>query len=83
MNAKVENKNTEKNHGKTWISNEIKLIVFGFTPDRQYPIHVTAVLVIGGTIFQHLDVHKLKWKSPDDITINQIDRIMINKKLRR
>ena len=40
-------------------------------------------LVISGTTFQHLDIHKLKWKSPDDITINQIDHIMINKKWRR
>ena len=39
-------------------------------------------LVISGTIFQHLDIHKLKWKSPDDKTINQTDNIMTNKKLR-
>lgn len=35
-------------------------------------------LVISGTTFQHLDI--LKWKSPDDITTNQIDHVMINNK---
>ena len=45
MNAKVGNKNTEKIMGKhgCGIRNEIELIVFGFTPDRQYPSHVTAM----------------------------------------
>ena len=28
-------------------------------------------LVIGGTLFQHNDTHKLSWKSPDGKTVNQ------------
>ena len=40
-------------------------------------------IVIGGTIFPHLDIHKLTWKSPDGRTTNQIDHIMINRKWRR
>ena len=36
--------------------------------------------MIGGTIFQHKDIHKLTWKSPDG---NQIDHVVINNKWRR
>ncbi|VDP56290.1 unnamed protein product [Schistosoma margrebowiei] len=40
-------------------------------------------LVIGGTIFPHERIHKATCISPDHTTENQIDRICINKKLRR
>ena len=35
-------------------------------------------LVIGETLFQHNDINKLTWKSPDDKIVNQIDHIRIN-----
>ena len=38
---------------------------------------------IGGTIFQHKDIHTLTRKSPDGKTVNQIDHVVINNKWRR
>ena len=38
---------------------------------------------IGGTIFQHQDIHKLTWKSPDGKKGNQIDHVARNNKWRR
>ena len=40
-------------------------------------------IVIGRTQFQHKDIHKLTWKSPDSKIVNQIDHLMINHRWRR
>jgi Reverse transcriptase (RNA-dependent DNA polymerase)/Endonuclease/Exonuclease/phosphatase family len=39
-------------------------------------------LVIGGTLFRHLNIHKVTWVSPDRRTQNQIDHIAISGKWR-
>ncbi|XP_076105824.1 uncharacterized protein LOC143074160 [Mytilus galloprovincialis] len=39
-------------------------------------------LVIGGTIFEHKNIHKATWVSPNGKVKNQIDHILINKKWR-
>ncbi|XP_047106668.1 craniofacial development protein 2-like [Schistocerca piceifrons] len=39
-------------------------------------------LVIGGTLFPNHNCHKIMWVSPDHITKNQIDHIVISRKFR-
>ena len=39
-------------------------------------------MVIGGTLFQHRDIHKTTWTSPSGATKSQIDHILINGKWR-
>ena len=79
VNAKIGNENTglERAMGKHGCGkmneNGERLVDFCLDFD----------LVIGGTLFQHKDIHKLTWKSPDSKTVNQIDHLMINHRWRR
>lgn len=40
-------------------------------------------LLLGATHFQHKDIHKYTWKSPDGKIRNQIDHIIVNRKWKR
>jgi hypothetical protein len=42
--------------------NEYKLVQFAAATD----------MIIGGTIFTHKNIHKVTWRSPDGVTMNQI-----------
>ena len=37
-------------------------------------------LTIGGTLFQHRDIHKASWRSPNGQTVTQIDHVCISTK---
>ena len=36
-------------------------------------------LIITETIFPHEDIHKLTWRSPDGRSVNQIERVFVNR----
>ena len=44
---------------------------------RQSNFCMTNNTVIGGTIFEHKNIHKLTWRFPDGLTVNQIDHVII------
>lgn len=79
LNAKVGSENTgyERAMGRhgcgTMNENGERLV--GFCLDND--------LVVGGTLFQHKEIHKLTWKSPGNRTSNQIDHITINGRWKR
>ena len=50
-------------------------------PDEDHfgDMHAFNSLVIGGTIFPHMLIHKVTWISPDNVTENQIHHICISR----
>lgn len=79
MNAKVgaNNQQKERTMGKQGLGE------MNNNGERLYQLCSENDLVIGGTTFQHRDVHKYTWTSPDGKTRNQIDHLIINRKWRR
>ena len=77
LNAKVgtNNKDYEKFMGRNGMGNS--------NENGELLTHFSASngMVIGGTLFQHKDIHKYTWNSPNGHR-NQIDHILINMKWR-
>lgn len=78
LNAKIGKENEEKENimGKHGCGN------INENGDRLVDLCEVNNLIIGGTIFPHKDIHKKTWISPDGVTVNQIDHILINSKWR-
>ncbi|XP_061176934.1 craniofacial development protein 2-like [Saccostrea echinata] len=78
LNAKVGT----NNEGKESIMGKYGCGVINNNGSRLVDFCQENKLVIGGTIFQHKNIHKLTWTSPDGHTRNQIDHVLINKRWR-
>lgn len=78
LNAKVGS----NNKGKENTMREHSLGDINNSGDRLTSFCQETRLVIGGTIFEHKNTHKLTWTSPDGITKKQIDHIIINNRWR-
>ena len=50
--------------------------------ERLVKMRIMNNLIIGGKIFEHKNIHKATWVSPNGKVKNQIDHILINKKWR-
>ncbi|XP_056022186.1 craniofacial development protein 2-like [Ostrea edulis] len=78
LNAKVGQDNTgfENIMGKEAVG------LINDNGERLIEMCITNNLVIGGSLFQHKNIHKTTWTSPSGRLHNQIDHIMINSKWR-
>ncbi len=79
MNAKVggNNKYREKTMGKEGLGE------MNNNGERLYHLCSENDLVISGSTYQHKNIHKYTWTSPDGKTTNQINHILINRRWRR
>ena len=78
LNAKIINENAGLERAMGWHGcrkmNE--------NVERQVDFCLDFELVKEGNLFQHKDIHKLTWKSPDGKTVSQINHLMINNRWR-
>ena len=74
FNAKVgsDNVGVERSIGKQGIN------TMNENGERLAELCMLSNLVIGDTIFEHKEIHKLTWHSPDGVTRNQIDHMCIH-----
>ena len=78
LNAKVGSNNTNRED----IMGKFGVGVINDNGERLCDFCGTNGLVVTGTIFPHKEIHKLTWKSPDGKTVNQIDHVMVNGRMR-
>ena len=78
MNAKVGNNNTNREE----VMGKFGIGVMNDNGERLCDFGSANGLVITGTIFPHKEIHKLTWRSPDGRTLNQIDHVLINGRMR-
>ena len=79
LNAKIGNENAD-------LDREMRKRAYGKmneTGERLVDFYLDFDLVIGGTLFQHKDIHKLSWNSPDGKIVYQIHHLMINHRWKR
>ena len=78
MNAKVgdNNHNYERVMGKHGLGQRNN------NGERLCEICDMNELMITGTLFPHKTIHKATWTSPDGVTRNQIDHILVSRKFR-
>ena len=48
--------------------------------DRLVNLAISKKLIVKTTKFPHRNIHKYTWTSPDDITHNQIDHVLVDKR---
>ena len=79
--AKVENNNTNREEvmGKFGI----RLRVMKDNGERLFDFGSANELVISGTMLPHKELHKLTWRTPDGRTVNQIDQVLMNGRMRK
>ncbi|XP_052097284.1 craniofacial development protein 2-like [Mytilus californianus] len=78
FNAKVGSTNT----GSEEVMGKHGLGEINNNGERLVEMCIMNNLIIGGTIFEHKNIHKATWVSPNGKVKNQIDHILINKKWR-
>jgi hypothetical protein len=76
INAKVGREDIFKsiigNESLHETSNDNGIRVVNFATSRN--------LIVKSTMFPHHDIHKHSWTSPDGVTHNQIDHVLIDKR---
>jgi flagellum-specific peptidoglycan hydrolase FlgJ len=79
LNAKIG----EQNAGYERVMGKYGLGNMNENGERLADLCMMQDMVVGGSIFQHKDVHKATWVSPDQATENQIDHICYSRRFRR
>lgn len=80
--GKINTKVGSNNNGKANIMGKHGLGDINDNGDRLTSLYQEKTLVIGSTIFEHKNIHKPTWTSPDGVTKNQRDHIIINSRWR-